>query len=186
MSPEQARGQDVDQRTDIWAFGCVLYEMLTGRRAFDGSTATDVIAAVLNREPDYARLPQETPFLVRRLVKRCLEKDPRRRLRDIADARCDLDDASGHALSAAAATQGRQRGAVRSWWLAAVVVVVAAALTFVSWPRPVDAPAPVHMTVLLPTGVTVNRGPGRLLPLALSPEGRTPVSAASDNRGERL
>jgi serine/threonine protein kinase len=85
MSPEQARGKALDKRTDIWAFGCVLYEMLTGRPAFRGETVSDTIVAILEREADWAALPPETPG-VRRLPQRCLEKDPRRRLRDIGDA----------------------------------------------------------------------------------------------------
>ena len=79
MSPEQARGQAVDKRTDIWAFGCVLYEMLTGRRAFDGDTVTDTLVRVLEREPDWTALPPAIPEPVRRLLRRCLEKDPGRR-----------------------------------------------------------------------------------------------------------
>jgi Tol biopolymer transport system component len=93
MSPEQARGRTVDKRTDIWAFGCVLYEMLTGRVVFAGETISDTIAAILEREPDWRNLPATLPRGVRRLIKRCLEKDSRRRLRDIGDARTDLDDA---------------------------------------------------------------------------------------------
>jgi Tol biopolymer transport system component len=90
MSPEQARGQSVDTRGDIWAFGCVLYEMLTGRLAFPGTTVPDTIAKILEREPDWSALPAETPEPVRRLLHRCLVKDPRERLRDIGDARIDL------------------------------------------------------------------------------------------------
>ncbi|HJR60345.1 MAG TPA: protein kinase [Vicinamibacterales bacterium] len=93
MSPEQARGQAVDKRTDIWAFGCVLYEMLTGHAAFPGETVSDTIAAVLGQEPDWAALPATTPPMVTRLLQRGLAKDPKRRLRDVADARADLDDA---------------------------------------------------------------------------------------------
>lgn len=93
MSPEQARGQAVDARTDIWAFGCVLFEMLTGAMTFSGGTISDTIAAILDREPAWDRLPASTPPLLTRLLCRCLEKDPRRRLRDIGDARADLDDA---------------------------------------------------------------------------------------------
>ena len=92
MSPEQARGQPVDKRTDIWAFGCVLFEMLSGQRVFDGATGTDTLAAVLQREPDWSALPPNTPASVRRLLERCLQKDPRKRLHDIADARIELDD----------------------------------------------------------------------------------------------
>src|SRR4030095_802762 len=87
MSPEQARGRPVDKRADIWAFGCVLWEMLTGRRPFDGETVTDVLAVVLTREPDFGLLPPTTPQSARRLLKRCLDKDPRTRLRDIGEAR---------------------------------------------------------------------------------------------------
>jgi hypothetical protein len=93
MSPEQARGMTVDKRGDIWSFGCLLYEMLTGKRAFDGEVASDVIAKVIEREPDFSALPGELPFTIRRLLQRCLEKDRRRRLRDIGDARLELLDA---------------------------------------------------------------------------------------------
>ena len=82
----------MDKRTDIWAFGCVLYQMLTGRRAFRGETGSDTMAAILEREPDWTALPAETPAAVRRLLQRCLEKDSRRRLRDIGDVRHWLDD----------------------------------------------------------------------------------------------
>jgi Tol biopolymer transport system component len=94
MSPEQARGQTVDRRTDVWAFGCVLYEMLTGVRAFIGDTISDTIVRVLSVEPDWKRLPFETPPAVRRLLQRCLQKDVNRRLRDIGDARLDLEEPS--------------------------------------------------------------------------------------------
>ena len=86
MSPEQARGKPVDRRTDIWAFGCVLFEMLTGRRAFDGDSGFEVVAHVLERTPDWSALPASTPRAAHRLLEHCLEKDPRLRLRDIADA----------------------------------------------------------------------------------------------------
>ncbi len=92
MSPEQARGKAVDKRTDIWAFGCVLYEMLTGCRAFPGETASDSIAAILEREPDWTALPASMSEHIRRLLSRCLEKDPKLRLRDIGDARIEVED----------------------------------------------------------------------------------------------
>src|SRR5262249_35434639 len=92
MSPEQTRGQAVDRRSDVWAFGCVLYEMLTGQRAFSGATPSDTIATILSRPPDWTRLPPSTPPAVRRLLQRCLEKVSRRRLRDMADAQLDLDE----------------------------------------------------------------------------------------------
>ena len=94
MSPEQARGTTVDKRTDVWAFGCVLYEMLTGRKAFTGETMSDTIAAILDRDPDWAALPAATPPSVRRLLSRCLLKDAKQRLRDIGDTRADIEEAS--------------------------------------------------------------------------------------------
>lgn len=93
MSPEQARGKPVDKRTDIWAFGCVVYEMLTGKRAFDGDEVSDVLASVLAREPELAALPATAPSSIRRLLRRCLQKDRTERLRDIGDARQELRDA---------------------------------------------------------------------------------------------
>ena len=92
MSPEQARGQAIDKRTDIWAFGCVLFEMLAGRRAFPGDTMSDTLVSILERDPDWAELPPATPAAVRTLLDRCLRKDPANRLHDIADARIELDD----------------------------------------------------------------------------------------------
>jgi eukaryotic-like serine/threonine-protein kinase len=97
MSPEQARGKPLDKRSDIWAFGCVLYEALTGRRAFAGETVTDIITAVVKNEPDWSALPSDTPAHIRALLVRCLQKDPRRRLRDIGDARLEIEEPTAHA-----------------------------------------------------------------------------------------
>ena len=117
MSPEQARGKTVDKRSDIWAFGCVLYETLTGRQAFRGETIQDTLTAVLTHEPDWSVLPADTPAGVVRLLRRCLEKDPDRRLHDIADARIEIEDAD--APKPIAVFVRRARGAF--WPLAAVV-----------------------------------------------------------------
>ena len=92
MSPEQARGKRLDKRTDIWSFGCVLYECLGGQRAFEGETATDLIAKILEREPDWEALSASTPLRLRSLLRRCLTKDRTKRLRDIGDARIELDE----------------------------------------------------------------------------------------------
>jgi len=131
MSPEQARGQSVDKRTDIWAFGCVLYEMLTGHAAFPGETVSDTIAAILEREPDWAALPATTPAMVARLLKRGLEKDPKRRVRDIADARAEIDDAL-EGGKAPAMVVGRPPGisphSVWRRWAAIVLLTLASAL----------------------------------------------------------
>ena len=127
MSPEQARGQPADKRTDIWAFGCVLYEMLTGVAAFGGGeTVSDIIGRILEREPDWTRLPQSTPIDVRALLRRCLDKDFKRRLRDIGDARAEFEEREGHdvvdgqrptgrILVAAALGVGIVLGAVGAW-----------------------------------------------------------------------
>jgi serine/threonine-protein kinase len=127
MSPEQARGKPVDKRTDVWAFGVVLYEMLTGKRLFDGETVSDVLAAVLRSELDWAALPPLMPLPARRLLERCLERDPKRRLRDIGEARVALEGApltqsrlemapiSGEVAASAAPGRERHReGFVRS------------------------------------------------------------------------
>ena len=124
MSPEQARGLPVDKRSDIWAFGCLVYEMLTGSLAFAGDTVSDTIAKVLEREPNWRSLPETTPAPIRRLLLRCLTKDPKQRLRDIGDARIEID-AIGEAVPGApdgtAPTSPRARCA-RSRWLPWVAV----------------------------------------------------------------
>jgi eukaryotic-like serine/threonine-protein kinase len=93
MAPEQAKGKLADKRSDIWALGCVLYEMLAGARAFEGEDVSDTMANVLKREPDWARLPAETPPAVRLLLRRCLRNDKRHRLQDAADVRIEIEDA---------------------------------------------------------------------------------------------
>ena len=125
MSPEQARGQPVDKRTDIWAFGCVLYEMLTGRRAFDGQTMSDTIARILEREPDWAALPRATPPPVRELLKRCLDKDPSGRPADLTSVRAIARSGTRAARSSGPVSRdggraGRLAGALALaalWWL---------------------------------------------------------------------
>jgi serine/threonine protein kinase len=101
MSPEQARGKPVDKRTDIWAFGCVFYEMLTGRRAFAGETVSDTLVAILTKEPNWVALPERTPTKIKDLLRRCLRREAKQRLHDIADARLELEE-----LAAAASSSG--------------------------------------------------------------------------------
>jgi Tol biopolymer transport system component/tRNA A-37 threonylcarbamoyl transferase component Bud32 len=129
MSPEQARGKAVDRRADIWAFGCLLYEMLTGVQAFRGETVTDTLAALLKSEPDWSRLPSATPAHVRVLLRRCLQKDPRQRLRDIGDARISLEEVltgSSESLISAGVSfpLGRR---ILPWALAGLFAALAAA-----------------------------------------------------------
>ena len=103
MSPEQARGKAVDRRADVWAFGCVLFEMLTGRRAFPGDDVTDTIVSVVSKEPDWSALPSTVPFDVRRLLTRCLKKDPKARMRDIGEARLAIDEGPSAVTTASVA-----------------------------------------------------------------------------------
>jgi serine/threonine-protein kinase len=125
MSPEQARGAPVDKRTDIWAFGCVLYEMLTGREAFARDTASDTLVAVLEREPDWSVLPRSAPPGLARLLQHCLAKDPRKRLRDIGDALAEIDELrSGNA----ATVEALPRGSTARWRAVAATAVIVASL----------------------------------------------------------
>ncbi|MGH9364885.1 MAG: protein kinase domain-containing protein, partial [Thermoanaerobaculia bacterium] len=127
MSPEQARGKPVDKRADVWAFGTVLYEMLTGRRAFEGETVSDTLAAVLTRELDWARLPSKTPPSVQRLLRRCLDRDVRSRLQAIGEARIALEDPGAlEALSPAAAPRKKSLDRVLAWTVAAAALLAAA------------------------------------------------------------
>src|SRR5919204_295929 len=157
MAPEQARGKAADKRVDIWAFGCVLYEMLTATQAFAGETATDMLASVVNREPDWTGLPVATPSSVRHLLQRCLIKDPKRRLRDIGEARLAIEEAlaepskSGD-VAPAAGPLGRWLS--RSWPLLAVAILGAtigavAALRFRS-PATDSNPGITRLSVPLP------------------------------------
>jgi serine/threonine protein kinase len=132
MSPEQARGQAVDKRTDIWAFGCVLYEMLAGRAAFSGATTTDILADVVEREPRWELLPKATPLNVTRVLRRCLQKDPKKRARDIGDIVADLEDVAPVTLSP---TGGSRRSRTRAIGLAVTALVAAgtAGATAVLW-----------------------------------------------------
>ena len=193
MSPEQARGKPVDKRTDIWAFGCVLYEMLTGRLAFSGETVSDAVAAILSSEPDWLALPADTPERVRRLLRRSLEKDPRRRVRDIADARIELEDTlgetspSGHLMptdlsASIVADAARAKARVRVAWVTASLSAAAIVAALVLWRvglfdrSAVDARV-YRSSIVLPEGTHIpgdrssaNLGPaGRF---ALSPDGR--------------
>jgi serine/threonine-protein kinase len=139
MSPEQARGHDVDRRTDVWSFGTLLYEMLGGVRPFEGQTISDTLAAVLRADPDWERLREDTPPLVRRHVRRCLIKDPRRRTQSIAEVRARLEDAisdpddvaSGILPQSPAADSGTRTG--RLPWLVAAVALLVGLGSFAAW-----------------------------------------------------
>ncbi len=130
MSPEQARGKAVDRRSDIWAFGCVLYECLTGRRAYEGGSLTETVAAILRDEPNWAVLPESTPQKVSALLRRCLRKDPKERLRDIGDARIEIEEAMPKATTPGAAEHARTWARWNLWYAAVLVALMVGALGF--------------------------------------------------------
>jgi serine/threonine-protein kinase len=199
LSPEQARGKAVDRRTDIWSFGCVLFECLTGRRAFEGETVSDVIAAILSREVEWARLPRATPPALRALLERCFEKDPRKRLRDIGDARLALEEIrDGRAPGWDVARTAAPRTPVfRSIGLAVALAVVSAAAGIALWsslgPGRGQTPAEYavrRLAIPLPSEIQWG-GPGgpfgETLPdIVISPDGRwlVAIGTARTNPGE--
>jgi serine/threonine-protein kinase len=176
MAPEQARGKAVDRRTDIWAFGCVVYEMLAGRPAFDGETTSDIVANIVKNEPDWSALPGETPSPVRSLLRRCLQKDPNRRLQHAGDARIEIDEVIAEpraSLPAAIAAAGRPARWLRTVpWVGAViaVIVIAALVRQVASRRPGAAKsAVVRLEMNLPAGVELYTTTGHSV--AVSPDG---------------
>jgi Tol biopolymer transport system component len=198
MSPEQARGEETGPQADIWSFGVVLYEMLTGVSAFSRDTVTETLASVLGTQPDYSLLRADTPANIRHLVRRCLEKDRKRRLQHIGDARIDLEDAlaahtggaaSGPAgafaddalsLSSASASARASRRRERTAWIALASLTAAIAVITVGWAlRPVAPPPETHLEIVTPPG----RNPASL---AISPDGRTIVYEATGDDGSRL
>jgi serine/threonine-protein kinase len=195
MSPEQARGKSVDRRTDIWAFGCVLYEMLTGRKAFDGETVTDVLAAVVTRDPDWSLIPAQTPARIRELLRRCLEKDPQRRLRDAGEIRIALEDVITRPQSdpvpiTEAPAEGKRaprrerRGRWPWFMLAGMVFIIILAII----DRAGETPAPMeqtHLSIALPPSDVLDGGSENLL-LDISRDGRTVVYCARREGTVRL
>jgi eukaryotic-like serine/threonine-protein kinase len=190
MSPEQARGKRVDKRTDVWSFGVLLAEMLTGRALFSGDTVADIIGAVLTKEPNLEALPATTPDGVRRLLGRCLRKDPRTRWPDIGAARLELQDALASAGTEAGAPAAvgqethaaRRRLTLERWVWAAVVLALAGAAALGIFSRPTETPEArpaAHFTFDTPAGVTL----ADLNPLAVSPDGRSIVFAGRSPAG---
>jgi Tol biopolymer transport system component len=173
MSPEQARGKAVDKRTDIWAFGCVLYELMAGKEAFRGETVSDTIAAVLEREPDWQVLPSATPAKIRDLLRRCLQKDSPRRLRDIGDARIEIEEAL--AAPAIAEPSAPAKGIRVRWrgilaWGVASLLLAGMAIGFLLPSRQAPEPPVYHE-------VTFRRGTIRSARFA--PDGKTIIYTAS-------
>ncbi|HZQ55045.1 MAG TPA: protein kinase [Bryobacteraceae bacterium] len=165
MAPEQVKGKPVDRRADIWAFGCVFFEMLTGKKAFAGDTVTETLANILKNEPDWSLLPAATPIHVRVLLKRCLQKDAKQRLRDIGDARISLDEVLAGAPEAAASKPAPRR--IFPWAITSVAVLAALALALVHFRQKPSAPAvPMRFQIPLPEKASFGTT------LALSPDGR--------------
>jgi serine/threonine-protein kinase len=174
MSPEQARGKPVDKRADIWAFGCVLWEMLTGKRLFTGDTVSDVLARILEREPEWEVLPASTPREVQHLLRRCLVKDPRNRVHDIADARIEVLGAVAQPATGAAGMQQAadprvwQRCLPRLLGVLALLAVTAIGVWHVKPEHEPPPPLPTRFSVALPPDEEISSFGG----IALSPDGR--------------
>ncbi|HXV61412.1 MAG TPA: protein kinase [Vicinamibacteria bacterium] len=190
MSPEQAKGQSVDRRTDIWAFGSCLYEALSGVKAFQGETFADVLAKTLEREPDFEALPTSTPASIRLLLQRCLEKDPKQRLRDIGDARLEIRDAFSR--SASPTTIAESRKAALSFGVAGGLALGFAMVGGLEVWRltrsPHEAPHPTRLTLELP-----NIAPSdaaifgfSLFELDISPDGRQIAYVVQGERAREL
>ena len=173
MSPEQARGRPVEKRADIWAFGCVLYEMLTQRRAFDGDTPTDVIAAVLTSEPDWRRLPVETPDAIRVLLRRCLEKDRKRRLESAADVRLEINDALVAPALESRVTPAPSRRLMPAALLSVAAITLTASIG--AWilmrPAPAERVWSSRFAIVTPAGQPLNVASNDR-DVAFSPDGR--------------
>jgi Tol biopolymer transport system component len=188
MSPEQARGRRLDRRSDVFSFGCVLYECLTGKRAFPGDTISDSLAAILRAEPDWSLLPAQTPALVRRLLRRCLEKDVKRRLRDIGDARLEIEEAlSSPEADAGAPAVGQPKRRPILWALAGGLIGAVTALSVGRQFGRSTAPpgvTPVHAVLPLPadTRLAFANRPA----IAVSPDGRMVVFRAVSQGVARL
>jgi Tol biopolymer transport system component len=187
MAPEQARGRTVDRRADIWGLGCVLYELLAGTRAFGGDTLTDVLAAVVKNEPDMGSLPADTPLAIRSLLRRCLQKEPVRRLQHIGDVRVEIDDVLAAPL-ASLAVPGASAGAgvarAVPWTIAAVLAVVVVGLGVrlqMREPERVARPL-VQLEMSLPSGVDLFQGSSQ--EVAFSPAG-THVAFVGNFNGAR-
>ena len=189
MSPEQARGMPVDERADIWAFGCVLYEMLTGDRAFPGQSISDSIASILKTEPDWDALPSATPRSVRRMLRRCLAKDADKRLHSAADARLDLEEPADPAATGVESPTARPSPVSLLAW-AGVALVAGLTLgllapRFFSGTQPAAEATPVHLEMSLPESAALAAG-NFVSSLALSPDGQRLVYVGVDEGIRRL
>jgi serine/threonine-protein kinase len=200
MSPEQVLGQEVDARTDVWAFGCILYEMLSGRRAFPGRTIPELLACVLRDEPQWSALPAETPARLRQLIERCLRKEPRQRLQHIGDARVELSEldsgpavsssgslpgAAAHGPAAVPGPKGWRTAAWRAapWTIAALLGAALAGVLLLRPPRLPEA-SRVRLSLELPRGVPLQTN--YHTPFAIAPSGTRVVLVGLEKDTPRL
>jgi serine/threonine-protein kinase len=197
MAPEQARGRAVDRRADVWAFGVVLYEMLTGKRAFDGDDISITLASVLKEDVNWQALPADLPVPMRRLLRRCLEKDPKRRLSSIGDARLELEEAlspvdrDGSGVAALASTAAAAPVVVPAWrrvlpWGVAAALGAALISALVVWPPWRTASAPTARRLLTHIGADASLVVDRAAAAILSPDGTTLVFVAQQAGQTRL
>jgi len=174
MAPEQAKGRPADARSDIWAFGVILYEMLTGKSAFAGETMVEILGGVLKSDPDWTALPATTPSTLRSLLRRCLQRDRARRLRDIADARFQMEEALSEPTGPAAAAAPARTPRERPLWMAGILLgAIAASLVTFVFVRGVPADAPqMRLQIVTPPATD-------LASFAISPDGRHVVFQAT-------
>ena len=193
MSPEQARGRAVDRRTDVWAFGCVLYEMLAGKRSFPGDDVSDTLAAIIRGEPDWAALPRDLAPPIGKLLKRCLEKDAKRRLQAIGEARIAIEEYLANPAQAqlgptqAAASILVARSSLAAWVFAGVATLAAATFAFLHFGRGPEEPRVVRAFIPAPPGTNfVYIGSPSAGPVAVSPNGRWLAFAAQGETGAQM
>ncbi|MCH7884508.1 MAG: protein kinase [Planctomycetes bacterium] len=188
MSPEQARGRPLDKRTDIWSFGIILFECLTGDRLFQGETANDSMGAIMHKEPDWSLLPPNTPPTIQLLLRRCLTKDRKRRLHDIADARIELENAivdpTSTSLGLAQAVLDVRRRWLPSWPVNVVIAMVVTLAAIGGWfarPQPEDSSPVVRLTAIIPKEQEL--ADSRMTIAAISPDGAMLVYLATTRTG---
>ena len=190
MSPEQAKGRSADKRSDVWAFGCVLYEMLTGTRVFNGEDVSETLAGVLKAQPDWTPLPAETPTAIRRLLRRTLEKEPRRRLSDLADGRLDIEEAQEPGADGSRQTQPAGTSRLQRALPWAIVVALAAALItrtlFWKPSRAASASLSQYLSVDLGADASLSGSVQGMRPLAFSPDGSMLAFVGERGRGAQL
>ncbi len=179
MSPEQARGKTADKRADVWAFGAVLFEMLTSVQVFRGDDVTESIAAIVRGEPDWGKLPSDTPTAIRRLLRRCLAKDPKERLTDMSVARLEIKDAMAAPPSEINGPVIRARGGWLPWTVAALSFALMLAAIMWSQRHNAVEPSPMRLDIIPPAGF-------RPSSLALSPDGKQLAFVASVNGAASL